>query len=88
MTDPGDVDIVRQLGRGLIVQTAPHRTRMSLTVLADHGWGLTMHGPDLINIADQVLYQVTGYDPEATSLLLELVEDWRQNQNNEEQPDA
>lgn len=73
----GDVQLSRQLGRGLIVDTAPARARMALTVLADHGWGATMQGADCINIADQVLYRVGGYDPESAALLLELVEDWR-----------
>ena len=73
----GDVQISRHLGRGLVVDTAPARTRMALAVLADAGWGATIQGSDQINIADQVLYQVVGYDPETAALVLELVEDWR-----------
>lgn len=73
----GDIQLTRQLGRGLRVDTAPARARMALTVLADHGYGLAMVGDDQINIADQVLYQVVGYDPESAALVLELVEDWR-----------
>lgn len=73
----GDIQVSRQLGRGLIVDTAPPRALMNLALLANHGYGLTMQSNDLINLADQVLYQVVGYDPESASLILELVEDWR-----------
>jgi len=82
----GDIQLTRQLGHGLIVDTAPGRARMALVVLADAKWGATMVGADQINIADQVLYQVVGYDPESASLVLELVEDWRPTR--EEQPGA
>ncbi|KUF18438.1 hypothetical protein [Streptomyces silvensis] len=74
---PGEITLTRQLGRGLIVQTAPRRARMAVAVLADRGWGLTMIGPDQINIADQVQYQVIAYDAESACLVLELVADWR-----------
>lgn len=73
----GDVQLSRHLGQGLRVDTAPARARMTLTVLADMGWGARMQGADCVNIADQVLYRVVGYDAESASLLLELVEDWR-----------
>jgi hypothetical protein len=73
----GDIQLTRHLGRGLIVDTAPRRSRIALAVLADAKWGATMAGDNQVNIADQVLYRVTGYDPETASLLLELVEDWR-----------
>jgi hypothetical protein len=73
----GEITIRRQLGRGLVVQLAPPRARMALALLADAKWGATMASNDQINIADQVLYQVVGYDPEHASLVLELVEDWR-----------
>ncbi|MET7458500.1 hypothetical protein ABZT03_43170 [Streptomyces sp. NPDC005574] len=74
----GEIQVSRQLGRGLIVDKAPRRARMNLSLLANHGYGLTMQSNDLINLADQVLYQVVGYDPEHAALVLELVEDWRQ----------
>lgn len=73
----GEIQLTRQRGHGLRVDTAPPRARMALAVLADHGHGLAMQDTDLINIADQVLYQVVGYDPESAALVLELVEDWR-----------
>jgi hypothetical protein len=73
----GDIQLSRVQGRGLVVDQAPARSRMALHVLADSGWGSRLQGLDLVNIGDQVLYRVTGYDPESASLLLELVEDWR-----------
>lgn len=73
----GDVQLSRHLGQGLRVDTAPARARMTLTVLADMGWGARMQGADCVNIADQVLYRVVGYSPETASLIVELVEDWR-----------
>ncbi|MEI5100331.1 hypothetical protein RB200_19610 [Streptomyces sp. PmtG] len=74
----GDITITRQLGRGLVILTAPRRARMALAVFGDRGWGVIMAGGDQINIADQVLYQVVGYDAESACLVLDLVEDWRQ----------
>lgn len=76
-TEIGDIQLTRKLGHGLIVETAPPRARMALAVLANTGWGARVQGADCINIGDQVLYQVTGYDPEHAALLLELAEDWR-----------
>jgi hypothetical protein len=73
----GDIQLTRHLGHGLVVDTAPRRSRIALTVLADAKWGATVASNDQVNIADQVLYQVVGYDPEAAVLVLELVEDWR-----------
>ena len=73
----GDVQVTRELGRGLRVDTAPARTRMALTLFADLGWGAQMQGEDCVNIADQVLYRVVGYDAESAALVLDLVEDWR-----------
>lgn len=74
----GEIQLTRKLGHGLIVDKAPARARMALAVLTNHSWGATMASNDQINIADQVLYQVVGYDPETASLVLALVEDWRQ----------
>lgn len=73
----GEIQVTRERGHGLRVDTAPARARMALNVLTDHGYGLAMVGDDQINIADQVLYQVVAYDPITAALVLELVEDWR-----------
>jgi hypothetical protein len=81
----GDIQLTRHLGRGIVVDTAPPRTLMALTVLANGGWwGARMQDADHVNIAEQVLYRVVGYDPESAALVLELVEDWRPK----EEPDA
>lgn len=72
----GDIQVTRERGHGLRVDTAPPRARMALNVLADSGWGVTMQG-DCINIAEQALYQAVAYDPITAALVLELVEDWR-----------
>jgi hypothetical protein len=76
-TEPADIQLTRKLGHGLIVDNAPPRARKALADHANTGWGARVQGADCINIGDQVLYQVTGYNPASASLLLELVEDWR-----------
>jgi len=73
----GELQLSRQLGRGLIVDHAPPRVRMALHVLATAQYGAALQQPDMINVGDQVLYQVTGWDPESATLLLNLVQDWR-----------
>jgi hypothetical protein len=73
----GEIQLSRKLGHGLIVDNAPPRARIALAVLVDAKWGAALQGNDLVNIADQVLYQVTGYDPESAALIVDLVEDWR-----------
>jgi hypothetical protein len=75
----GDIQLTRQLGRGVVVETAPQRARIALTLLTDSSSMLAMRSVDQISIADQVLYRVTGYDPEHTALIVELVDDWRTN---------
>ncbi|MFI9154524.1 hypothetical protein [Streptomyces sp. NPDC053367] len=74
----GEITITRKRGHGLIVLEAPRRARIAVGLLADAKWGATMAGKDLINIAEQVLYQITGYDPDHAALVVQLVEDWRQ----------
>lgn len=73
----GEIQLTRELGRGLIVAHAPARARMNLALLNMPSYGAGVVNAGQINIADQVLYQVVGYDPESASLVLELVEDWR-----------
>lgn len=73
----GDIQLTRQLGHGVRVDTAPARAQMALNVLTEHGWGAALVGADQVNIADQALYQVVGYDAESAALILELAEDWR-----------
>jgi hypothetical protein len=76
----GEIQVSRQLGHGVIVDHAPARARIGLHILRDLAWPANIAevgGPDLVNIADQVLYRVVGYDPGTASLIVELVEDWR-----------
>jgi hypothetical protein len=80
----GEIQLSRVLGRGLVVDHAPARSRMALHVLADRGWGACLQGVDLVNIAEQALYRITGWDPESASLLLDLVEDWRTKPSKEQ----
>jgi hypothetical protein len=48
----GEIQLTRHLGRGLVVDTAPARARIALTVLASCGWGAALSGDDHINVAD------------------------------------
>lgn len=73
----GEIRVSRQLGYGIRVDTAPARARMTVQLLANGAYGLSMPSADQINMADQVLYQIVGYDAESAALVLELVEDWR-----------
>jgi hypothetical protein len=50
---------------------------MALHVLGSAQYGAALQHRDMINVGDQVLYRVTGWDPESATLLLDLVEDWR-----------
>jgi hypothetical protein len=83
----GEIQLSRVLGRGLVVDHAPARSRMALHVLADRGWGARLQGVDLVNIAEQVLYRITGWDAESGNLLIDLVEDWRTKPETPEQHD-
>ena len=80
----GELQLSRQLGRGLVVDQAPAHARMALHVLAVAQYGTRFQEPDMINVGDQVLYQVTGWDPESATLLLNLVEDWRPKPSKEQ----
>lgn len=71
------VQVTRVRGRGLVVDTAPRHTKITLGILADGRFGIHFLRPDVINLADQVIYRITGWDPTDSTLTLELVEDWR-----------
>lgn len=76
----GEIQVARQRGRGVIVDHAPARALLGLRIIRDLAWPANIAevgDPDLVNIADQVLYRVIGYDPGQASLIVELVEDWR-----------
>jgi hypothetical protein len=73
----GEIQLTRHLGRGVIVEAAPPRARIALTLLTNSSCMLAMRSVDLIDVANQVLYRAVGYDPEHASLIVDLVEDWR-----------
>ncbi|WP_340382294.1 hypothetical protein U5640_36310 [Streptomyces sp. SS7] len=73
---PGEIYITRELGHGVTVRHAPPCALLSLRALLERGF-ISLHAPDTVNIADQVLYRITGYSIEHQALTLELLEDWR-----------
>lgn len=73
--DYRSIDFVRVLGRGIVVKTAPQHALLGVGCLVSNTFQF-MDG-DHILIADQVTYQVTGYDPVMCALKLALVEDHR-----------
>lgn len=82
----GEIQVSRHRGRGVVVDHAPPRALVGLHVIRDLTLPVTVQqvgDPDLINIADQVLYRVVGYDPGTASLIVELVEDWRPNRSDD-----
>ncbi|MEW2164370.1 hypothetical protein AB0912_15460 [Streptomyces sp. NPDC007084] len=78
----------RHRGRGITIDTAPARTRISVQALVDKYSYLHMPRPDVVVFADQVVYRVAGYDPVLSALELELLEDMRPAAPSEEQPDG
>lgn len=81
-----DLTFTRHRGRGITINSAPPRTRISMRSIIDRYSYLHMSASDRIVIADQVEYRVTGYDPALCALELELVEDMRPAAPSEEQP--
>jgi hypothetical protein len=84
MSEPeyGDIQLTRHLGRGVTVDTAPERAKMSVDAISGQGL-LRIEGGDNIVIADQVAYRITGYDSNDCTLTLELVKDWRPGQKDD-----
>lgn len=72
-----EIVVVRHRGRGLVVESAPEHARIPLARLVDRAWGLGLASADRIVLAEQVLYQVVGYNPATASLEVTLVKDWR-----------
>ncbi|MDX2702181.1 hypothetical protein PV350_04880 [Streptomyces sp. PA03-6a] len=69
--------MTRELGHPITVDTAPARTKMDLGLLMNGRAYIYLLGDGSLNIADQVVYRITGYDPADGALLLELVADHR-----------
>lgn len=87
----GEIQLTRQRGRGVIVDHAPKRALIGLHIIRDLAWPANIAGvgdPDLVNIADQVLYRVVGYVPEQAALIVDLVEDWRENPSGDSTNDG
>lgn len=61
---------------GIEVAEAPEEAEVSLELLAEATYGLTVIR-DRIVIAGQVFYQITGLNPQRTALTVRLVEDRR-----------
>ncbi|MFI0236355.1 hypothetical protein [Streptomyces sp. NPDC016845] len=80
-TTPGDIVLQRERGKGITVLQAPQQASMALDCLTCGSY-LRVHD-GVIEIADQVAYRVTGYDPDAQTLNLELAEDWRPSATKE-----
>ncbi|MGW6292455.1 hypothetical protein [Streptomyces sp. NPDC055058] len=72
-----DIGVIRERGYGVRITEAPVRSKIAPLALLRHSSWIELREPDLLNIADQVLYRITGWDPADSSLTVELVEDWR-----------
>lgn len=70
------------LGRGLVVDTAPEHTKIALHLFASTPMYVRYTHGNHIRIAEQVAYEVTGYDPADCTLTLRLVHDWRPGQKD------
>ncbi|MER6183013.1 hypothetical protein [Streptomyces sp. NPDC001652] len=81
-TEYGDIQLTRRLGVGVTVDEAPERAKASIDFLGQPGLYLRIEDGD-INIADQVVYRITGYNPDDHTLTLELLKDWRPGQKDD-----
>ncbi|MFF7023044.1 hypothetical protein ACFY97_18825 [Streptomyces klenkii] len=78
----GEIRLTQRLGIGTTVDNAPYRAKMDVDVIAQPGLYLRVEGGDIV-IADQVVYRITGYNPDDRTLALELVKDWRPCQKDD-----
>lgn len=72
----GEIQISRHLGRGIVVDVAPEHAKAHYTILAATHIDLRLDTGG-IRIAEQVEYEITGYDPAGCALTLHRVRDWR-----------
>lgn len=72
----GDIVLTKVPG-GVRIDRADETSAISLELLADSCSHLMRVEGDRITVADQVVYQVTGYSFENKALLVRLVEDHR-----------
>jgi hypothetical protein len=84
MAEPAyaDLQVSLVLGRGLVVDTAPEHTKVAVGMLATTHLGIRLDHPGHIKIAEQVEYEITGYDPDDCTLTLRLAHDWRPGQKD------
>lgn len=82
MTDYEYLKLTRHLGRGITVDTAPQKTKIPVSGIVNPTVFLSFDG-DIVTFADQVAYQITGYDPEDCTLTLKLIHDWRPGQKDD-----
>lgn len=71
----GSVVVERVLGVGMRIIDAPQRVKMTPEILS--GGYVSFAGRGRIWLADQVIYQITGWDPQDNMLILELADDYR-----------
>jgi hypothetical protein len=77
-----DIQISRHLGRGVVVDTAPEYAKAHFSILNAQHIDLRLDTGG-IRIAEQVEYEITGYDPADCTLTLRLVHDWRPGQKDD-----
>jgi hypothetical protein len=81
-TEYGHVQVTRHLGKGVTVDAAPQRAKMDVGLLTHPGLYLRVEAGDIV-LADQVVYRITGYDPDDYTLTLELLTDWRPGEKDD-----
>jgi hypothetical protein len=86
-TEYGDIQISRHLGKGVVVDEAPQRAKMDVDVVGGPGLFIRIEGGN-VNIADQVVYRITGYNPDDCTLTLDLITDWRPGQKDDPNAEA
>jgi len=73
----GPVDFVQNEDGRVQVLSAPPLTRISLELIAEADPAVLKIRGDLITVAGQVVYRITGWDDLGKALLAKLVEDRR-----------
>jgi len=78
----GEIQASRHLGRGIVVDTAPEYAKAHIGIIASAHSGVSLDD-GAVRIADQVLYEITGYNPADCTLTLHLAKDWRPGQKDD-----
>jgi hypothetical protein len=76
------VQVSLHLGRGIVIDTAPEHSKITVNLLADPIFGVRATTPGRVRFAEQVEYEITGYDPGDCTLTLRLVKDYRPGQKD------